>query len=631
MALQNTGVKAVVEGLSKFESDMTRLNGKVDTVGGSIAKHSASFKKAGLAMVGAAAGVGIGSLKMGADFDNAMRKVNTMMLLGEEEFQSLSDQVLQVAKDVGKAPTEMADALYQVVSAGVPAGKALQFLETSAKAAIGGATDTETAVDGLTTVINAFSKDASEADKIADIMFTTVKGGKTTFNELSGALFNVAPIAAASNIKFEEVAAALATMTKQGVPTKIATTQLRQAMVALQKPTEDMNRTITSLGFASGQAMVEEKGLAETLNMLRDSTGGSNEMLMKMFGSVEAGQAVLALTGANASMFTADIESMAMASDGAGAAMDAFNEMNKGASRQFEQLMVQVKGTAIEIGAALMPAILGLVKALTPVLEKVGKWIEDNPKLTTVLIAVTGAVGGLLLGLGFLPAVISGITAAFGALNAVMIANPIGAIIAGIALLIATIVILVKKWDTMSTKAKALGIGLLMLLGPIGQIAAGAILIWKNWDKIIKFFQNIPQKIKDTFMSLKDIIVKPFEAAINAIIGLFNSMIGLISGKELFSIPAKSILGKQIFPGWSLSLPTLPKIPKLQYGGLVSGSGLFQVGERGPEVVTLPAGAAVSPATMNNTSYNINANYTNPQEPQGIALDLESILMLARA
>ena len=141
MALQNTGVKAVVEGLSKFESDMTRLNGKVDTVGGSIAKHSASFKKAGLAMVGAAAGVGIGSLKMGADFDNAMRKVNTMMLLGEEEFQSLSDQVLQVAKDVGKAPTEMADALYQVVSAGVPAGKALQFLETSAKAAIGGATD----------------------------------------------------------------------------------------------------------------------------------------------------------------------------------------------------------------------------------------------------------------------------------------------------------------------------------------------------------------------------------------------------------------------------------------------------------------------------------------------------------
>ncbi|GAH13806.1 unnamed protein product, partial [marine sediment metagenome] len=160
------------------------------------------------------------------------------------------------------------------------------------------------------TVINAFKLPMSDTQKVADIMFTTVKGGKTTFEELSASLFQVAPIAAASGVRFEEVSAALATMTKQGVPTTVATTQLRQAMVALQKPTADMNRVINDLGYESGQTMLEELGLAKTLDTLQRATAGSNEMLMKMFGSVEAGSAVLALTGSNAVTFAADLEAM---------------------------------------------------------------------------------------------------------------------------------------------------------------------------------------------------------------------------------------------------------------------------------------------------------------------------------
>jgi TP901 family phage tail tape measure protein len=74
-------------------------------------------------------------------------------------------------------------------------------------------------------------------------------------------LFNVAPVAAAAGIEFSEVAAALATMTKQGIPTTQATTQLRQAIVMMQKPTDEMAKVINSLGYESGQTMIQELGL----------------------------------------------------------------------------------------------------------------------------------------------------------------------------------------------------------------------------------------------------------------------------------------------------------------------------------------------------------------------------------
>lgn len=73
------------------------------------------------------------------------------------------------------------------------------------------------------------------------------------------------------------------------------------------------------------------------------------------------------------------------------------------------------------------------------------------------------------------------------------------------------------------------------------------------------------------------------------------------------------------------------KIFGRQFGGTVTPASVpVRVGERGPEVVMLPAGAGVLPNTY-NTSYNITAHYSNPQQPQSIALDLEYIRMRSRA
>lgn len=372
-----------------------KLSGQLDKTKGKLSGFGGALKGLGIAGGVALAGVGAAAVKMAADFEGKMREVNTMIGLSEEQFAALNDQVLDLSKEVGKSGDELAGALYQAISAGVPASEAIDMLRVSAQAAVGGVTDVETAVDGLTSVMNAFKIPAEEAGRVSDIMFTTVKGGKTTFEELSSSMFQVAPIAAAAGVKFEEVSAAIATVTKQGVPTRVATTQLRAAIQAIIKPTEDMKAAMVSLGISSGQALLEEKGLAGALDILTDAAKGNQEQLGKMFGSVEGLQAVLSLTGDNATTFGKDLEAMASST---GAATDAYNEVNKGAARQFEKLINLIKGMVTELGMKLLPVLTPLIEGITDLvdvlpLEETGELLKDLlPPLVEMILELAKAL-----------------------------------------------------------------------------------------------------------------------------------------------------------------------------------------------------------------------------------------------
>ncbi len=387
---------------------------KLKGIGASMTRMSGTFKKAGLGMMaaGAALGASLFALtKLAIDFEMAMREVNTMIGLSQDGFEQLSDAVRDLSVEVGKSTTELSGALYQIVSAGIAAADAIYVLEVASKAAVAGVTDVKTAADGLTTILNAFKISSKDAGKVADVMFTVVKRGKTNFAQLSAALFQVAPIAASAGVKFEEVAAAIATITKQGVPTKVATVQLRQAIQGIIKPSDDMKRAISDMGFASGEAMLQELGLARTLNMVRDSAGGSLDNLGRMFGSVEALQGVLAVTGQNAATFSEDL--IATTENAAGAVETAYDEMNKGVGRQFELLFNELKVMGEELGATLLPILKSIVENVLPIVKGIKEWVDMNPALAKGLLAIAVAMFGLgtaLVAVNIAMAVFHGLT-----------------------------------------------------------------------------------------------------------------------------------------------------------------------------------------------------------------------------
>ncbi|MDA0064809.1 phage tail tape measure protein [Brachyspira hyodysenteriae] len=190
------------------------------------------------------------------------------------------------SKEIGKVPEEVVPALYQSLSAGVPRENVFEFLKTAGEAAIAGVAELKTSVDGLTSVTNAYGTEVLNVNRASDIMFQTVKLGKTDFTQLSKSLFNVIPTASALGVQFEDIGAAIAVMTAQGTPTSVATTQIRQALVELNKEGTAASIAFEELTGKIFKDFIAEGGtLQEALQMMSEAADKNNKDISSMFSS----------------------------------------------------------------------------------------------------------------------------------------------------------------------------------------------------------------------------------------------------------------------------------------------------------------------------------------------------------
>jgi len=274
-------------------------------------KHSGLVRgiKIGAAAAGAAViGVGVASVKMASDFSKSMANVSTLVDTGTEDMDKMKKSVLEISKRTPVALDDLTSALYDVRSAGIAAEDAMMVLEKSAQLGVAGLGTTAEAVDIATSAINSFNLSGEEATKVFDIIQLTVKSGKTNINELSTAFGNVAGTAASAGIRVDEMMAATAALTTTGLKASVAQTQLRSAIIALQAPTETMADLISKAGFESGETMLKEIGLVESMEKVTEASGGSAEAMRKAFGSVEALGAAVSLTGNQSEAFSKIME-----------------------------------------------------------------------------------------------------------------------------------------------------------------------------------------------------------------------------------------------------------------------------------------------------------------------------------
>lgn len=249
--------------------------------------------KLSIAALGAAIGLGI---KEFANFEQKLIDVGNLFGATGQEIQNFSDGILEISQRIPVASQDLANGLFDVVSAGVEVGESLKFLETSAKLAVAGVTDTKTAVDGLTSAMNAYGFAANDAEVIADKFFSAQQAGKTTIQELSQSIGQIAPIAKAAGVSFDELLGGISALTKQGIKTPIAVTQLKAALTAIIGPTEQAKKEAQRLGIAFDANALQARGLAGFLNEVTRATGGNQEALKKLFGSTEALNGVIALS-----------------------------------------------------------------------------------------------------------------------------------------------------------------------------------------------------------------------------------------------------------------------------------------------------------------------------------------------
>ena len=338
-------------------------------------------KAAGTAVLGATviagaaiAGVATKGIMEFVKFEDSLNEVFTLLPgISGVAMRDMEKQVLDTSVAMGRMPDEIIPALYQSLSAGVPADNVFEFMETAHQASLGGVTELTTAVDGITSVINAYGSDVVSATEASDIMFTAVRLGKTDFNQLSSSLFNVIPTAASLGVSFGDVSATLATLTGQGTPTSVATTQIRAALVEASKGGTKLDSAIQGLTGSSFPELIKQgESMPSIFESLRSSM--SDQEFKDLFGSVEAVNAVLGITGPNFEKVESAMDEM---NSSAGATTAAYDVMNSGMARTFEVLKARAATTFIKVGKALAPLVEMLGEKLFGALDKIMPIIEQ--------------------------------------------------------------------------------------------------------------------------------------------------------------------------------------------------------------------------------------------------------------
>ena len=294
--------------------------------------------------------------KSSYDFEKEFRKnmleVATISTQVTDDMIGFMNQVMSITQEIPIKAPEAAKALYSIVSAGHDGADGMKILEVSAKAAVGRLTETETAADAVTTILNAYKMSAEEAGTVSDQLFTTVRLGKTTFGELGASIAQVAPIAAAYGISIDQVLGAVASLTKQGTPTSQAMTQIRAAIQG----------TAGELGDAAFQG----RTFQEALQLINEKAGGSASKMKEMLGTDEGLAATLALTGKNAKSAASDLGEL---QNSLGATEAAFEKMKDAADNQLTLLANNVQAYLRPLGEKILKEVSDIAKAFNEAFE----------------------------------------------------------------------------------------------------------------------------------------------------------------------------------------------------------------------------------------------------------------------
>ena len=432
------------------------LNDMADKTKSFGSKVAGVMKGAAIAVGAAFAGMAIAGTKEFVDFEKQITEVFTLIPKASTEMRdSLEADIRALASGMGVDLTDATSALYNAISAGIPEGNAVDFLATATKTAVGGVASLEDSVAALTTVINGYGMEATDAEKVSDILFTTVKKGVTNMTELAANIGKVTPVAADLGIEFKEVGAMFSTMTKifgAGKTAEVGTAiksmlseMSKEGMRAFDNFVEVSGTTFPKFVKAGGT-------VADALKMMKKSAEANDKSLKDMFRGVESGNAALAL----ASNEFKDLDSnMSAFQDTAGATETAFQAMEKTASRNWDKMKAKFKDLRLTLGEIFLPLLNMALPAMTAamdgainVIKGMVKWVRDSDinwgallktmkviaatflayKLTVIALSIKTA---FLVVKTAAQAAITGVaTAAQWALNVAMSANVIGLVVA---------------------------------------------------------------------------------------------------------------------------------------------------------------------------------------------------------
>jgi len=364
--------------------------------------------------------------------------------------------------------------------------------------------------------------------------------------------------------------------------------QARPAFQALVVATKDLTIAQDLMNIAIDVSAATGKDLATVSDALAKAYAGNMRGLQTLSPELK----VMIKDGADLT------EVMGVLNTNFGGAGEAAANTAAGGMKK---LNIAFNETKESIGAAFLPVF----EKLLPVVEKFAAWAEKNPALLAALVVSLGAVSAGIVAFNALQALTIALnTALTASFSALYVATGVVVIMA----IVAALVALQMKFDLIG---KAVNAGKKAFSDYVAfiryalDIALDVFQSFRNdvWEVI----KQIVTGVKSIMEGVVNALIAPFKAAFNGIARAWNNTIGQFS----FTVPSwvPGIGGK----GFSM-----PDIPYLADGGIVTSPTLAMIGEKGPEAVIPLTGRNAGAGATNYITINTGA------DPQAVVRALQN-------
>lgn len=500
----------------EYERGLKSAKGMATGTSQDITKSVANMKKGALVATGAiAAGLtafGVSSMKAGMEFDTSMSQVAATMGKTNAELQQevgevdlawghFSGNLREYAQEMGKhtafSATEAADALNYMALAGYDTQKSMQMLPNVLNLAAAGNMELATASDMVTDASSALGLTTEQTTQLVDQMAMASSKSNTSVAQLGDAMLTVG--GTAKNLKggTTELSTALGILADNGIKGSEGGTILRNAILSLTAPTDKAQKELDALGVS----VFDSEGNMRSMNdimmdlsaSMADMTGEERaEAMSKIFNKrdLKGIEALLAGAGDRWNELSGYIDK-------------AQGSAQKMADTQLDNLQGDItllksawEGLQISVSDKVTPALRGLVQALT--------WAIDHAStLGPIILGVATAFGVFAVAIN-IGNIIRTVTTAMAAFNAVLVANPIGIVVALIAGLVVAFTALWKNNETFRNKV---------------------IEIWNTVkNAFITVFTAIKSAASTIWNGIKDNMVKPLINAYTIVVSILTSM-----------------------------------------------------------------------------------------------------------
>lgn len=371
-AVDKTGgtISSISNNVEGFADGVSTVTGPLSDFADLAIKAEASIIAMGVAMLGVA-------VNESAKLNASLNEIGTLYNATPDQVDAMKVSIKDYARESVFSFEDITQSTYDMVSATGDAEGAVGALAVAEQAAVVGATELGTSVDALTTVLNAYGLGLDSSNDVMGAFIVAVQNGKTTLPELSEAIGRVASTAAAAEVPFDDLLAAVAALTAGGVNTAESMTLLQALLKELVDPSDDLIRAL-------GGMSLETNTLQEIMQRLQQATGGSFEEMTQLFGSIEATKGAIILAADSSGTFERALEGMG---NKANVVAQNFGLMEENLNLVIQNMQNNLRATLESIGNELLPEWTNIVQSISDIFKGVDVGL-DNSNFDTVFAAL---------------------------------------------------------------------------------------------------------------------------------------------------------------------------------------------------------------------------------------------------